>query len=183
VRRLFALAALLPLLFASPALAQVRVGRDSTTRLLRFGRDALYGTAEGLAFAAYDQWQHDPPEWGEGSNGYGKRAASNIGEFLIQETVTEGIAAIMKRPLDYTRCTCHNTGGRIGHALQGAVTDELANGTHPVAIPRIVGAYAGSFAQASWRPSHGHDRARVALVNGTTSLAIGALINLYHEFR
>jgi hypothetical protein len=174
---------MIPLVFAIPAQAQVRVGRDSTTRLMRFGRDAAYGVAEGLGFAAYDQWQHDPPEWGDGSNGYGKRAASNVGEFLIQEGVTEGVAAIMQRPLDYTRCTCHTTAGRIGHALQATYTDELANGTHPVAIPRILGAYAGSFAQASWRPSQGHDRARVALANGTTSLALGALINLYHEFK
>lgn len=173
------------LLLASPLIAigaQNRVGPDSATRLTRFGRDMAYGTAEGLGFAALDQWNNDPPQWGTGWNGYGRRAASNVGEFVIQEGVTEGLAAVMNRPLDYTPCGCRNTMSRIGWALHGAFTDELANGRRPLAVPRIVGAYVGSFAQAGWRPSSGNDRARVALVNGTTSLALGAVINLYHEF-
>lgn len=177
------LAALALAAFTQVAPAQVRVGKDSTTRLMRFGRDAAYGTAEGLAFAGVDQATNSPPEWGSGWNGYGKRAASNVGEFLIQEGVTEGLAAIMKRPLDYTRSPSHSTANRIGWAIKGAVTDQMPDGTHPIAVPRIVGAYVGSFAQASWRPDEASARWRVALVNGTTSLAIGALINLYHEFK
>ena len=59
----------------------------------------------------------------------------------------------------------------------------MPDGSHPLAIPRIVGAYAGSFAQAAWRPSNGEDRTRTALINGSMSLVIGAGINLWHEFR
>jgi hypothetical protein len=178
-----AIAVILPLA-ARPLRAQVRVGSDSSTRLQRFGRDALYGTAEGLAFAGLDQLNNDPPEWGGGAEGYKKRALSNVGEFYIQEGVTEGLAAIMKRPLDYRRCGCRDASRRIGWALQAAVTDPLPNGTHPIAWPRIIGAYAGSFAQASWRPvDGGRSRNSVALLNGTESLGIGFLINLYHEFR
>ena len=70
---------------------------------------------------------------------------------------------------------------RIASALRGAVTDQLRNGSHPLAIPRIAGAHAGSFAQASWRPNA--NRTQTALLNGTSSLALGVLINLYHEFR
>jgi hypothetical protein len=167
----------------SPAHAQSRVGRDSTTRLTRLGRDLAYGTAEGLAFSAVDQARDVPTEWSRDWNGYAKRAASNLGEFYIQEGVTEGVAALMNRPLDYTPCRCHNIGDRVEWAVKGAVTDQMRNGTHPLAVPRIVGAYAGSFAQVTWRPMEGADRTRTALINGTTSLAIGALINLYYEFR
>jgi hypothetical protein len=88
---------------------------------------------------------------------------------------------VMNRPLDYTRCHCRSTGTRIGWAILGAVTDQMPNGSHPLAVPRIVGAYAGSFAQAGWRPRDGN-RTQVALLNGTESLGIGALINLWHEF-
>ncbi|HVX40701.1 MAG TPA: hypothetical protein VHB25_14120 [Gemmatimonadaceae bacterium] len=173
------------MLLALPILAlhaQNRVGPDSATRLTRFGRDMAYGAAEGLGYAALDQWNNDPPQWGSGWTGYQKRAASNIGEFVIQESVTEGLAAVMNRPLDYTPCGCTNTLDRVGWAIHGAFTDELANGQRPLAVPRIVGAFVGSFAQAGWRPSNGNDRMRVALVNGATSLAFGAVINLYHEF-
>jgi hypothetical protein len=164
--------------------AQVRVGSDSSTRLNRFGRDLAFGTVMGFAYAGVDQWRNDPPEWGNGGQGYAKRLASNVGEFVIQETVTDILAAAGKRPLDYQPSPHHDTGARIGWALQQAVTDRMPDDTHPVAYPRIIGAYAGSFAQAAWRPNNGgSSRARVALVNGTTSLLVGAGINLWHEFR
>src|SRR4051812_599439 len=111
------------LLVAHGASAQVRVGKDSATRLQRFGRDVLYGTASGMGFAVISQLRDEPPEWHRDWGGYGKRAASNTGEFLVQEGVTAGLAAIMKRPLDYTPCSCTHTGSRIGWALKGAVTD------------------------------------------------------------
>lgn len=162
--------------------AQARVGRDSSTRLQRFVHDTKYGVVEGLAFSGVNQLQDTPPEWGKSWAGYGRRAASNVGEFLIQESVTDGLAALMHRPLGYHRCRCRSTAGRIGSALRNAITDPMPNGSHSLAIPRIVGAYAGSFAQASWRPSNGN-RTQTALLNGTSSLALGVLINLYHEFR
>ena len=162
--------------------AQARVARDSMTRLEHFVHDAEYGIVEGLAYSGVDQMRQVPPEWGTGWSGYEKRAASNVGEFLIQESVSEGLAAVMDRPLGYHRCECLSVGGRVGSALRNAVTDPMPNGSHPLAVPRIVGAYAGSFAQASWRPGNGN-RTQTALLNGTSSLALGVLINLYHEFR
>lgn len=164
------------------ATAQSRVGADSATRLTRLGRDLAYGALLGLGYAGIDQLSNSPPEWGHGWRGYEKRAASNIGEFVIQESVTEGLAAAMNRPLDYRRCKCRGTGDRIGHAFVGGITDEMPDGSRTLAVPRIVGAYVGAFAQATWRPPTS-GRTRVALVNGTTSLAIGVLINLFHEFR
>jgi hypothetical protein len=58
----------------------------------------------------------------------------------------------------------------------------MPHNQHPIAIPRIVGAYVGSFAQATWRPASSN-RARVAVVNGTFSLLIGAGINMFQEFK
>ena len=162
--------------------AQVRVGRDSSTRLNRFGRDLIYGTGMGLLFAEVDQLRLEPPEWGKGWEGYRKRAASDVGEFVIQEGATEAVAAALHRPLDYERCPCRGAWNRVRWALWGSITDPMPDGRHPIAVPRIVGAYAGSVAQASWRPSEGN-RARSALVNGTVSLLIGAGINLFQEGR
>jgi hypothetical protein len=162
--------------------AQVRVGRDSSTRLTRFARDFVYGVGMGLLFGEVDHLRNDPPEWGKGWEGYRKRAASDVGEFVIQEGTTEAIAAALHRPLDYERCPCRGAWNRVRWALWGSVTDPMPDGRHPIAVPRIVGAYAGSFAQASWRPSDG-DRVRTALLNGTISLLIGAGINLFQEAR
>lgn len=162
--------------------AQVRVGRDSSTRLNRFGRDLIYGTGMGLLFGEIDHLRNEPPEWGKGWDGYRKRAASDVGEYVIQEGVTESLAAVLHRPLDYERCPCRGAWNRVRWALWGSLTDPLPDGRHPIAVPRIVGAYAGSFAQASWRPSDG-DRVRTAVLNGTVSLLIGAGINLFQEAR
>lgn len=182
--RVASLVCVLCALAAAPSAlrAQVRVDHGRHTRLQRFARDMGYGVAEGLGFAAVDQAEDRPAAWGRGSSGYERRAASNVGEFVIQETVTEGTAAVLKHPLDYTRCRCTGTARRVGHALLGAVADEEPGGAYAFAAPRIAGAYAGAFAQASWWPGMGRGRLRMALTKGSTSLAIGAAINLFHEF-
>jgi len=163
-----------------PARAQARIGNH--TRLERFGIDLGYGALLGLAFAGIDQARNDPPEWGNGGAGYARRAASNIGQFVIQESVTEGLAAAMNRPLDYTRCKCTNKGARIRHAFAGAITDQMPDGSRKFALPRVAGAYVGSFAQAAWRPHGNNNWLQIGLGRGTASLAIGAGINLFHEF-
>jgi hypothetical protein len=182
LKTILAVAVAAAFLTSEAANAQSRVGPDSTTRLRRLAHDLAYGTVEGIGFAAIDQARDNPEEWDRGWGGYGKRVASNVGEFYIQEVVTEGLAAAMNRPLDYIACKCRGTIDRTAWAVRGALFDQMPRGRNALAVPRIVGAYAGSFAQASWRPTDGNRRARIALVNGATSLGIGAVINLYHEF-
>jgi len=167
---------------AQTAASQGRVGSDSSTRIARLKRDLAYGTLEGFGYAAIDQWHLSPPEWGSGWPGYGRRFLSDAGEFWIQEITTEGLAAAMNRPLDYSRCRCRAFGARMGHALEGALFDHMPRGGESLAIPRIIGAYGGAYAQTTWRPGRSQSRASLTLTNGTTSLAIGALINIYHEF-
>lgn len=162
--------------------AQSAAAPDSTTpRLRRYEHNILYGVALGFVWAGVDQLTNDPSEWGKGWPGYGKRLASGVGEFVIQETVTDIGAAVLHRPLTYPHCTCTSTANRVGWALKLGVMDQTRSGLRP-AYPRIVGAYAGSFAQASWLPASSTSRTETALINGTLSLAIGAGINVYYEF-
>jgi hypothetical protein len=166
-----------------PARAQSRAGSDSTMpRMRRYEHNIMYGVALGFVWAGVDQLTDEPSEWGKGWPGYGKRLASGVGEFVIQETVTDIGAALLHRPLTYPHCTCRSTANRVGWALKLAVMDQTRSGHLSPAYPRIVGAYAGSFAQASWLPASSTSRTETALVNGTISLAIGAGINVYYEF-
>jgi hypothetical protein len=84
--------------------------------------------------------------------------------------------------LDFTRCTCRGFNRRFVWAVGGAVTDQMDDGSHPVAIPRIAGSYLSAYARTTWHP--GEDRSRVvrSLIGGTTSLGTSALINLAYEF-
>jgi hypothetical protein len=86
--------------FANQASAQSRVGTDSSTRIRRLERDLSYGTIVGFGYAGIDQLNLNPPEWGTGWPGYGRRVLSNVGEFWVQEITTEGRAAVMNHPLD-----------------------------------------------------------------------------------
>ena len=183
LRLTLVMAAILTATMSLPAAGQSRVGRDSSTRVARYGHDLVYGTALGFVYAGVDQLRNDPVEWGKGWPGYEKRLASDVGEFVVQETATDVLASIMNRPLDYQPCRCRDAGNRVAWAMVSAVTDPTTDGGHVLAVPRIVGAFAGSFAQAAWRPATNTNRARVGLVNGATSLLIGAGINLFYEFR
>ena len=182
VRRSWFAVSLIALTLVSTTAHAQRVGRDLAMCLVRFGCAVAYGAAMSFVYSGVNQINNEPAEWGKGWRGYGKRYASNLGEFVIQESVTDGIAAIMKRPLDYTPCHCTGTDRRIGYALAGAVTDQMPNGRHPIAVPRIIGAYAGAYAPTTWTPNS-RSRLNQTLLNGTTSLAVGGLINIYHEFR
>jgi hypothetical protein len=180
-RRTFAHALLL---IAGIVLVPVQGGaqRDTTQRMRRYTHNIGYGVALGFVYAGVDQLQTDPSQWGKGWPGYGNRLASNVGEFVIQETVTDLLSAAMHRPLSYTYCPCNGTAHKVEWALHSSVTDVLANGHRVIAFPRIIGAYAGSFAQASWMPDQ-TNRTQTALVNGSVSLLIGAGINLFYELR
>ncbi|MEP7002570.1 MAG: hypothetical protein ABI969_18915, partial [bacterium] len=129
VRRVLAVA-FFAVAVTSPCLAQSRVGADSAARLTRYGRDLLFGTALGFAYAGVDQIRNDPAEWGKGWPGYEKRLASNVGEFLVQETTTHILASALNRPLDYQRCHCHGASDRVEWALLASVTDPTASRGH-----------------------------------------------------
>lgn len=178
-----AAAVLAVMMSAAPLAAQGRVGSDSSTRTARYQHDLVYGAALGFGYAAVDQARNSPPEWGKGLSGYGKRLASNIGEFVIQESVTDALAAALNRQLDYQRCPCTETGRQLWWVAMSTVTDPTPDRRHHVlAVPRIVGAFVGAFAQSTWRPETS-SRAHVTLVNGVSSLIIGGAINAFYEFR
>jgi hypothetical protein len=143
----------------------------------RYTHNLGYGAVLGFVWAGVDQLQDEPEQWS-----YGQRLASGVGEFVIQESVTDLLSWGMHRPLDYTYCHCDGFGRKLGWSMQSAFTDVLPDGRRTAAVPRIFGAYAGSFAQAAWLPTN-TNRTQTALLNGTFSLLIGGGINLYHELR
>lgn len=166
-------------LVPTPARAQ----EDTTPRINAAVRNVGYAATLGFLYAGVDQLQEDPSEWGKGWSGFGNRLASNVGEFLIQETMTDILSSALHHPRRYTYCPCGGTTHKIKWALQSTVTDVMKDGSRVVAVPRIIGAYAGSFAQAAWLPTGAHDKTQTAFVNGTVSLLIGTGIHLFHELR
>jgi hypothetical protein len=131
------------------------------------------------ASAVIDQARTDPAEWGDGASGFGKRVASAAGARFANETVRHGLAAVLDRTTSYERCGCKSFGGRLGHAVVGAITDRNESGKTMLSEPAIAGAVAGAYAPRIWRPSYtSHD----AFAGVGISLGLSALGNVVHEF-
>lgn len=121
-----------------------------------------------------DEARDDPPEWG-----FGKRAASNMGRQVVQETVRHGLAAALSRSVVYQPCECNAFIPRVAHAFVETVTDRSREGKRMVAISRFAGAYAGAAAEAQWRPDRSSPE---ILATATSAIIYGGIGNLWREF-
>jgi hypothetical protein len=95
-------------------------------------------------------------------------------------SVRDGLAAVMHRSTDYHFhfCDCRGFGPRVQHALLETFTDRRDDGSQAFSVPRIAGAYAGSFAGLAWE--HNHSVGGVA-AGATLSFGFSALFNIAHE--
>jgi hypothetical protein len=144
----------------------------------------LHNLAGPGAFAAaiggglVDHLRQKPTAWNEGTDGLARQIASRAGQAAVTVSVRHGLAALMHRSTDYQPCDCHGFGHVIEHALLETFTDRREDGTRALSVPRLAGAYAGSFARMTWEP--GHDAGRVAM-STTMSLGFSALLNIARE--
>ena len=78
----------------------------------------------------------------------------------------------------YQFCECKGFGPRVQHALIETFTDRRADGSRALSVPRIAGAYAGSFAGLAIE----HDHSVGGVAAGTTlSFGFSALFNIARE--
>jgi hypothetical protein len=108
------------------------------------------------------------------------RIAAGATQHVAEISVRDGLAAVMHRSTDYHYqfCECKGFGPRVQHALIETFTDRRADGSRALSVPRIAGAYAGSFAGLAWE----HDRSVGGAAAGTTlSFGFSALFNIARE--
>jgi hypothetical protein len=103
---------------------------------------------------------------------------SRAGQAVVQLSVRHGLAALMNRSTSYQPCDCRGFGPRVGHALLETFTDRRADGSRALSVPRIAGAYAGSFSRMAWE--HDGNAGSVA-VSTTMSFGFSALVNVAKE--
>jgi hypothetical protein len=139
------------------------------------GPGALIGVIGG---GLLDQLWQKHASWDDGANGLAHQIASRAGQAAIDVTVRHGMAALMHRSTDYQPCDCHGFGPKVEHALLETFTDRRADGTRALSVPRLAGAYAGSFARLAWEPDH--NAGDVAL-STTLSFGFSALFNIARE--
>jgi len=134
------------------------------------GPPALIGAVGGGLLRGVRQ--HD------GADGLAGGIASKAAQHAVQVSVSHGLAAVMHRSTDYQPCQCRGFGPRVAHALLETFTDRRADGSRALSVPRMAGAYAGSFARLAWEPDRGVGD---AAAGATLSLGFSALFNIARE--
>ena len=136
---------------------------------------------KNAASAGLSQWSDSPEEWGQGTEGYGRRLASSFGSTVIRQTVTYGLSEGFRLDTGFERSKRKGFWPRLSDALVQNVTSRTRSGKRVVSVPIIAGAYAGAvIPRETWYPSRYSykDGLRV----GTYSLASGFAINVAREF-
>src|SRR5215469_1004457 len=139
---------------------------------------SLVGPAFG---AGIGQWEDEPPEWGEGATGYGRRFASGMSRHLISETIRFGFAAVDGEDPRYHRSQDTGVWKRTEHAIVETFTSETPSGSRMPAYSRFAGTYGAAFISNAWYPDS-RATAGWALRRGSTALASSVGFHLFEEF-
>lgn len=131
--------------------------------------------------AALKQWRDEPPEWGQGMAGYGRRLGSNMGRHAARSTIEFGFGALIGEDPRYERCRCEGFFPRIAHATARTFVARNRRGETVPAIARLTGIYGGSLLSVSWHPER-YTVAGDGLRWGTYSLGFNAGFNILREF-
>jgi hypothetical protein len=137
--------------------------------------------AAGVA-AGINQWTNSPPEWGQGTEGYGKRLGSDLGIAAISTTAHYGLSEVLREDTLYYRCECSGLFPRLRHAMVSTFTGRHGEDGHRAfSFSALAAPYAGSMiAVYAWYP----DRfgAKDAFRMGNYSLLTNVGGNIALEF-
>jgi len=144
-----------------------------------YGPGSLLGPAVG---AAMTQWTtHNPREWGQGFDGYGRRVASGYGRKVISNTVALPIAYLMHEDPRYYPSKRKGIWPRARYALIHTFVTRNTKGGEMPFFSSIAGSYAAAFAANAWYPASSADAAHV-FYRGSTAMASGIAYNELREF-
>ncbi|MBL0158429.1 MAG: hypothetical protein IPP47_15190 [Bryobacterales bacterium] len=144
-----------------------------------YWRPGAFFAVAGPALGAH--LNNEPPQWGQGMEGYSKRYANRFARSAIRDTVSAAGSAALGYDVRYVKCDCKGFLPRFGHAIAWNFLTLNRNGNTVLNIPKIGGAFAGEFAGRTWMPA-GYNGVGDAMRSGGTQLAIGALFNSIREF-
>lgn len=110
---------------------------------------------ETVFVAGWHQWRRNPPDWREGTAGYGERYASDYGNSAVNITTRYALARVFDEDTMYYRCTCAGVLPRLRHAVVSSIfVHQGADGQRAFALPMIAAPYAANMtAVYGWYPS------------------------------
>jgi hypothetical protein len=149
---------------------------DSVKRL--FSMQAATSTLPGAVVEQLHNW---PGEWGRKDSGFGKRAASLYGQFIIGVAIQDSIQALDHENTRYRRMAAGNFFRRTAHVITDTLVARTPSGGRMFAWSFPANAY-GSWAIATlWSPREYRTGASIAEW-GSAGLGTIALGNFAREF-
>ncbi len=128
-----------------------------------------------------DQSNGQPPEWGGGMGGYGKRLASRFGTGVIQGSVQSAGTTILKQDPRYIRSSDQRILRRIGHAFIYTIITYNDSGQNRLAIATLGSYYASSMLTNYWYPGR-YTALGDGVRDGNRQVILAGLLNQFQEF-
>lgn len=144
-----------------------------------FSPFALTGPVVG---AAMTQWiTGNPPEWGQGFPGCGRRLLSGYSRQVISNTIGFGVALAAREDPRHYPTGEHGIWRRGLFAARQAVLSHNSSGGLMPAYSRIIGNYSAAFISNAWYPRP-YANVHSALYRGSTALASDIIWQEFKEF-
>ncbi len=128
-----------------------------------------------------DQINGQPPEWGGGMEGYGRRLASRFGTGVIQGTVQSAGAAVLGQDPRYIRSADTRFVHRIGHAFLYSIITYNSSGQNRLALATLGSYYASSMLTNYWYPGR-FTALGDGVRDGNRQVILAGLVNQFQEF-
>jgi hypothetical protein len=144
-----------------------------------FWSSGVFFRAAGPALGA--QMNNDPPQWGQGMEGYSKRFANRFGRFTLQETYEAAGAALLQHEVRYIRSKRSGFLPRAAHALTANFVTYDRSGRRTPHFARVGSVVAAEFTGNLWMPD-GYRSASTAMRGVGVELGASSAFNLIREF-
>ena len=154
---------------------RIRIYSEST-----FGPQTLVGPAVG---AAMTEWiTGNPPEWGQGLKGYGRRFASGYARNVVTNTIAFGVAFADGEDPRPVRSHQSRVWPRVRFAIVQTLVSRTESGSRIPAFSRFAGLYGAAFVSNAWYPARTANTGQ-ALYRGSTALAWSVASHVFYEFQ
>jgi hypothetical protein len=172
-------------LWAQPVAGDAYAPMTGSERWQHYGEDnfasstALFRT---LGRAVGSHISNEPPEWRQGMAGYGRRSASAFGQYTMQGTIRDSMAAALRYDVRYHPSGQGGKWRRIGYAIQMTAFTRNAEGNKRLDIARFSGLYGSTMISTYWYP----DRYRPwkeGVRWGSQNLGFETGFNILREFK
>lgn len=137
---------------------------------------SYYAAAAGLLTL-----RNSPKEWGDKSDGFGRRLANVAGKNAIRSTTIYALDEALKVDSTFYRSKDRSLAGRLRNSVFSAVTARDKRGKRVIGVPMLAGGVLSEVVSSSgWYPPR-YDYVH-GLKGGAISIGITAGVNLLKEF-